>query len=376
MIAAALLAAAAATAGFGSTHLLGQNAEHEQITRAALGCHPNNEAFAREGMCFQPRSLAEIAGTRGTFGAVAAPDNPANRELDRAEAHCDNGMILECRAYIDAALNEAVAAARALLISAPGDPARDGQIDDSEIPTRVACTFLRQKGRAKCEVIEHLGRALHAAQDFYSHTNWVDEAAPGAITVRSPAGLGRDDIAFLDVRHRAPPLPAGLISGCFIQKHPADLRGDENCTTTSHYDLNKDNGTIDPLRLGLAGDPTLTSARTPRGQVGRNFHRAVMLAVRDTRDKIRIFRERLVAAYGAEKGGRMFCAVVRDDPKTTCPGRGAGAAPAGCPEGFAWVGGHLCVAYNATKPFCDARGGRFVPPDIANAPARCELATR
>jgi hypothetical protein len=32
--------------------------------------------------------------------------------------------------------------------------------------------------RAKCQAIEGFGRALHGAQDFYSHSNWTDVADP------------------------------------------------------------------------------------------------------------------------------------------------------------------------------------------------------
>jgi hypothetical protein len=298
--------------GFGTVNMLGQQAEHEQITRTALGCHSNNSTLAKEGLCFQSKSLDELAGTKGRFGAVGAPDNPANRELNKSEAHCDNSKLLECRAYIHTKINLAVAAARPLL--------RNGRIDDSQIPTRISCTYLRQRGRAKCNVLELLGSALHAAQDFYAHSNWADEAAPGPITKANPRGLNRPGNApILNIRLLAPTtVPEGLISGCFIPESPLDTRGDAKCTVPSHADLNKDTGTIDPERFGQLGDPTLTTARTARGRVGTNFHKAVAGAVLDTRDKIRILRERLIATYGAEKGSLMFCALTHDNPKATC----------------------------------------------------------
>ncbi len=312
LVAAAVIACPGSAFGFGTVNLLGQQAEHERITRTALGCHGNNSMLAKEGLCFQPKSLDEIAGTRGRFGAVGAPDNPANRELTRSEAHCDNSKLLECRAYIHAQMDLAVAAARSLL--------RNGRIDDTQIPTRISCTYLRQRGRAKCNVLEHLGSALHAVQDFYSHSNWSDEAAPGPITKANPRGLNRSGIAtLLNIRLPAPrTAPEGLISGCFIPEGPLDKRGDAKCTVPSHEDLNKDTGTIDPDRFGQAGDPTFTAARTARGRVGANFHKAVAGAVFDTRDKIRVFKERLIAAYGERNGALMFCAVTHDNPKATC----------------------------------------------------------
>lgn len=69
-------------AGFGTLNKLGQNAEHEHITRAALGD-------------FDPRTLNEIAGATGSFGAVGAPDNPVRGLLFSSEAHCDNGDYLD-----------------------------------------------------------------------------------------------------------------------------------------------------------------------------------------------------------------------------------------------------------------------------------------
>jgi hypothetical protein len=180
---------------------------------------------------------------------------------------------------------------------------------------------------------------LHAAQDFYSHTNWADEAGPGPITIENPRGLNRSAMApFLNLRLPVDTVPQGLISGCFILSPARDgFKGKALCTVTAHEDLNKDTGLIDPDRFGLPGDPTLFSATTPRGKIGRNFHKAVAAAVSDTRDKIRYFRERLIAAYGAEMGALMFCAITNDDPVTTCPvGRPVtGAPPAPSPPDMA-----------------------------------------
>ncbi|MGE0734198.1 MAG: hypothetical protein AB7G15_03070 [Alphaproteobacteria bacterium] len=220
---------------------------------------------------------------------------------------------------------------------------------------------------------------MHAAQDFYSHSNWADEAAPGPITINNPRGLNRAGIApFLNIRLPDAPIPDGLITGCFIRRGPTDMKGNADCTVPSHEDLNKDTGAIDPDRFNLPGDPTLTAATTARGRIGTNFHKAVAGAVLDTRDKIRMFRERLIATYGAEKGALMFCAIANDNPNVTCRGGNTPSAepnvPArGCQAPFKWVGGYLCAAYGVAKPFCDEHKGRFVPPAFQNAPSRCEL---
>ena len=65
---------------------------------------------------------------------------------------------------------------------------RSGRINSAEIPTFVSCTYNGKPGRAKCNVLENLGLAFHAAQDFYAHTNWVDTPADGPIGHRQPAG--------------------------------------------------------------------------------------------------------------------------------------------------------------------------------------------
>ena len=68
---ALLLAAAPAAQAFGTINGLGQNAEHEKITRLALRC--GGSLSDRD--CFGPRTLDVLAGKRGTFGMVGGPDS-------------------------------------------------------------------------------------------------------------------------------------------------------------------------------------------------------------------------------------------------------------------------------------------------------------
>ncbi|MDH3262376.1 MAG: hypothetical protein OEM24_00090, partial [Paracoccaceae bacterium] len=138
---------------FGTINSLGQSAEHEKITRLALG---------REG--FEPRTLDELAGKTGTFGAVGAPDRPDRGLMSNKSAHCDGGDHLNlpgypqtaedarrrlgaCRQWVFANLNAAVDAAGRLLD-------RNGRVRDSQIPTRVPCGYNGRSGRAKCDVLE------------------------------------------------------------------------------------------------------------------------------------------------------------------------------------------------------------------------------
>lgn len=309
-VVAAVFACAAASApvavGFGTVNALGQNAEHEKITRRALS------DFGKD-------TLDEIAGKSGSFGAVGAPDNPTRGLMSEAAAHCDGGdylssppapaspaypqskadaaaKIAACRTYIVAALNKAVEVAAPLA-------------DPGPINTSLGCAYTGSSGRAKCNVLEQLGLAFHAAQDFYSHSNWTDRAAPVPISSANPPGLENTGRApWLDPRKEIA-FPNGLITGCydgFPESAHCEYGG---LRRIKHEALNKDTGPITPT-----GKLTGT---TPRGAINDNFQRAVEAAVDDTRDKWRYFEERAVAVYGAQKGKRIAC-VVRSDDRSKC----------------------------------------------------------
>ncbi|HEX4303337.1 MAG TPA: hypothetical protein VHZ78_11120 [Rhizomicrobium sp.] len=309
----ALLAAQPALA-FGTVRGLGQNAEHERITRHALGC----SLIGAVDLCFEEKSLQELAGTDNNFGAIGIPDR--GDLVTQNKAHCDSGDYLDipgyphtqadaqqalenCRAWMVAKLDEAVSDAGALVDSSGG--LRADQL-------RTPCLFVGQiKGRAKCNVIEDLGILLHASEDFYSHTNWVDVPDPSQpIGPENPPGLGRSGRApWLDLRHTAL-FPPGLISGCY-EKPPEE----SHCNyggglhRVKHLVVNKDTGTIDPI----AGFGT-----TRRGAHDDNFAHAIAAAIDDTQDKWLTFRQRLTQTYGAKAGALMACAISHDDPMTDC----------------------------------------------------------
>jgi len=176
-----VLIATPMAAAFGTIHGLGQDAEHERITRHAFAC----AADRTPDDCFEKGTLGSLAGKRGTFGAVGIADRGAL--IFKAEAHCDGGDYLTVKGYpqTKAEARAKLEACRAWMvkqldaaIEAAGDLLDDeGQIDDSQTPTIVSCNYGgRIKGRAKCNVLEAFGLLLHASQDFYSHTNWTDVA--------------------------------------------------------------------------------------------------------------------------------------------------------------------------------------------------------
>lgn len=307
VVLAATMALATTASAFGTINGLGQSAEHEKITRLGV-----------RSFKLGPRTLDDLAGKRGTFGAVGAPDNPLRGLLTTAKAHCDGGDTLAipgyrqdaatarahleaCRSWMFRYLGRAVRAAGRLLDG-------DGRIRSSQIPTFVSCTFNGKSGRAKCDVLEALGLALHASQDFYAHTNWTDRAVAGAPNVDNPPGLGHaEPAAFINPAQRGA-FPAGLISGCFAGlPERAFCRG-----RVRHAVLNKDNGMIHP------GNGTIGQGKTTRGKVDGNFKRAVRAAIADTRAKWRFFEARVMAKYGRRKGRTIVCAIRRDDP-SGCP---------------------------------------------------------
>ncbi|MAL11214.1 MAG: CinY protein [Maricaulis sp.] len=311
------------TTGFGTINSGGQNSEHGRITRHALSC----ESATAPAACFQPDSMDSLAGSRGDFGAVGAPDR--GRGMLTSFAHCSAGdyfdtpgyprsraeaeaSLTECRDYMLDNMRHAVLDAADLLDE-------DGEIRSSQIPTYISCVYAGQEhGRAKCNVLAHLGRILHASQDFYSHSNWVDQPDPARPTgIENPPGLGNFGRApWLDLRVENPAFPANLVSGCFDMASFAGedtgcLYGDEAAGThrLRHLDLNKDTGTIDP-RIG--------EGTTARGAIADNFERAVLAAIEDSADKWATFGEMLEATYGPSQAALMICAITHDDPTDDC----------------------------------------------------------
>jgi hypothetical protein len=271
---------------FGTIRSLGQNAEHERITRTGLS------TFG-----FNSDSLSELAGKNGTFGAVGAPDNPTRGLMSSKAAHCDGGdffaspgypqsslaaatVLTSCRTYIINNLNAAVADAAGLVKP-------NLQLDSTSI--FGGCTFNGVKGRAKCNVFEDMGMAFHAAQDFYSHSNWVDtpRASP---SIANPQGLNNTAPATW-LSPTPVTFPTGLISGCY-DGFPESLYCGGRI---KHATLNKD------------------TAGAARG-AGGAYTRAMNVAAQDTQAKWAFFESRLVAVYGAPRANKMICVLKRDNP--------------------------------------------------------------
>jgi hypothetical protein len=301
---------------FGTINGAGQRSEHERITRVALACPLG---VPSTGDCFEPRSMDQLAGRSGTFGAVGSPDSD---EIYTTPAHCDDADFLNLLGYprtraqataqLQACINhlrmrfrQGRDASGALLKS-------DGTVDQMQVDLSSDCTFfLGVPGRAKCNALEGFGRALHGAQDFYSHSNWTDEADPSIpISIDNPPGLNLSAPSpLLDLRGSGTPaIPVDLTTGFF--KTTLFIPRD-NCPATdgriTHACLNKDKELIDPS--GAVSDP-----QTPRGRVGSNAQKAVTGAIIETRRQWRDFRDQLVATYGVVAGNQMIKALTKDAP--------------------------------------------------------------
>jgi len=304
---------------FGTVSLLGQNTEHEKITRIALECKTEESSN-----CFEPNTLDSLAGKKGTFGAVGAPD--PGPTVFRFFAHCSGGDFLDtfdyprtadraqksltmCRNYMIFHMKQAIKKAGSLLD-------KDGQIRKSQLQGAFLCGYAEGiDQRAKCQVLKHFGAALHAAQDFYAHSNWVDIADKTQPLGRfNPPGMERRGRApWLDLRVSNPEFPEGLISGCGGIDAVTD--GEGGCTgkrgkkRVGHATLNKDNG-----RVSTSG----SVGNTPRGALNNNFQFAVDAAIEDTQDKWLTLIETLITVYGQEKGAKIICAIKSDRPTITC----------------------------------------------------------
>jgi hypothetical protein len=306
---------------FGTITKAGQNAEHGRITRRALACKPESPT----GSCFEEKTLDSLAGKPGTFGAVGAPDR--GRGMLTSFAHCSAGdfldvsgyprskldantVLTECRNYMVDNLSHAIVDAADLLND-------QNEIRSKEVSMRFGCIYRGSThGRTKCDILAHMGRILHASQDFYSHSNWVDKPdADSVIGAKNPHGLGNRGAApWLDLRVEKPVFPAGLISGCFdnvsfLDENRGCLYGENGAHRVRHANVNKDTGIIDP-EIGIG--------TTPRGALNDNFRHAVEAAIVDSADKWATYRELLISTYGEERGNKMICALTSDKPMKTC----------------------------------------------------------
>ena len=338
---------------FGSvdSSVLSQKPVHEMITRV-LACTSDQ----KPADCFEPGSIAVLAGGSGTFGAVGEPDNPLDGFPNPAARHCDEGdygdgtsrtqaeawaEIAKCIALYQQYLDFSVASAAGLLDQNGSIIASATKITNAFGGVTNACSFPdpakgnTSSDNAKCNVLNGLGRALHIHEDVWSHSNWGDVADPATpiatkvgSVVGNPPGLGRtEDPAFFAYPGPIPSTyPEGFLSGC-----------DDSVTAWScgnrysHSQLSKDNGTVDPVTC------VGTAPMTTRGKVVvdgvSNFQRAVTGACGAALRTWSDLKAALVSKYGADAGAKMAQAIANDTPVTACRVSGSAAQSLVPPSG-------------------------------------------
>lgn len=338
---------------FGSVDasVLSQKPVHEMITRV-LACTSSQAPSD----CFEPGSIAVLAGGAGSFGAVGEPDNPLDGFPNPASRHCDDGdygdgtnqtqaeawvEITKCVALYQQYLNFSVASAAGLLDENGLISASETTITNSFGGSMNVCTFPdpakgnSSSDNAKCNVLNGLGRALHIHEDVWSHSNWGDLADPSTpiatkvgSVVANPPGLGNTENPpfFAYPGPIATTFPEGFLSGC------DDSVTAWSCANRySHSQVSKDNGTVDPVTC-IGSDPM-----TPRGKVVvdgvSNFQRAVTGACGAALRTWKDLKAALVGTYGAEAAAKMAQAIAHDTPTTECRVFGEAAQAISPPRG-------------------------------------------
>ncbi|MFE1873342.1 hypothetical protein ACFW9N_21005 [Streptomyces sp. NPDC059496] len=307
---AALLTAVLATAPAGPAFAF-TGGNHEDITRAALP--------------WEPITLTAMADTQA--GAINANDHPPY--FDVGPLHCDNADYLAPRNASDyprtrdeattellACIRTSVTRFRNAVEAADGLVDADGKVRADQSDLSSHCTWDGKPGRAKCAVLEQLGRGWHQIEDFYSHSNWSDRPAPGPVGLDNPPGLERTDVApFLDIRRYSAMkdadwrrdarerIPADLATGCYTDTDstgvkPADCDG----RVTHNRALTKD------------------TAASPRSKTGDNFRHATAGATAEITRQWNDFKAELLAKYpDHRRGAQMVCVLVHDEPAGACP---------------------------------------------------------
>ncbi len=265
-----------------------------------------------------------LAGKQGTFGAIGAADR--GKRIFQFFAHCSGGDYLDepdyprtldtaqkalfaCRNYILGNMQLAIKEAGKLVN-------KQDQLNRGQISINIPCGFADNlENRAKCLVLKYFGLALHATQDFYAHTNWVDiPDLSKPVGRNNPPGLGkRGPSPFLNLRVSNPVFPEGLLSGCGDLDGSNDREGgcfsETGKLRLGHSIFNKDTGRI---------EPTIGKGTTPRGAINDNFRHAVEAAILDTTSKWLTLHDSLIDTYGNTKGRLIICAITNDEPLKTC----------------------------------------------------------
>ncbi|MFE3197812.1 CinY protein [Embleya sp. NPDC059237] len=293
----------------------------------AFGPDTHTDITTRALSGFQKVSLAAMAAHKidnTHWGAIQISDHI---HAEQTRYHCDDADYLATSSYPrtrQQATNELLACVETAIVGfdkavAAADRLVDagGHIKPAEVALGHPCTYDDRRGRAKCEVFEHLGHAWHVVEDFYAHSNWSDEADPKhGIGLGNPPGLRqRKPAPFFTLRtysHQATAawkkdaavaVDPKLTTGCVPGEYESDGKKADCKGRINHYDS--------------AGQKGL-SKEVSRGNVGDNLNQAVKVAVADIERQWQDFRDELLAKYPG-RGKKMICALTHDTPTdSTC----------------------------------------------------------
>lgn len=348
--------------GFGTwdTALVPGYAEHERITRMGIHCagafskNASSPLAQAKAICGQPRTTMMIAGANGYLGGVGAPDSFADAINSKSPQHCDDGDYLfgadrypraasardsnlrACRALFDLYMDDAVRWAGEMVPVVDGKPTlRNSQADFSMVRCNENYDRKYDPGKghsqatAKCNALISFGRAMHMAQDFFSHSNWIDVPLPGTpVGLVNPPGLSRTVTTveqvpdFVRYPRSADQVNAFLASTQVVTGgYMGNLSGRVRHSTKKGESrgLNKDMG---------SGRINWTSGVIPKGKEERgtivgignddNFQRAAYAAATTTATAWGDLQQAVRAAYPGERGEMAVRALTSDAPWSAC----------------------------------------------------------
>ena len=318
------------------------HAEHEMITRAALSC----DSDTRVANCFGVKTISNLAGMDGTWGAVGAPDNiPMHGGGGPSWWHCDEGDFVDQPGYphsrteANHQLNQCQTFINAMIGNGLGDDSKirpgcrrlqptgaltyrcegvvevahkmlntSNRVDISE-PSYGSCTFNGDYGRIKCLMLQQFGYALHAVEDFYSHSNYTDKAS-SPFSILNPPGLEMTVPSPFLAKIPRTNFENNLATGCYPD-------GDcEKAGRTTHGNINKDRAKINPT----TGFVTVGNKvyMTPRGAQGNNEQNAVRVAILDVKRQWENLQARIIEREGTLRGNMIICALSQDESNRVC----------------------------------------------------------
>jgi len=346
-------------------------AEHERITRLAIDC---DGAFAKDpasplnqtkAACAQPRSITQVAGAKSFLGGVGEPDSAWDAvAATKSPQHCDDGdylygagsyprpesarntNLLACRAAFDLYMDDAVRWAGEIVPVVDGRPAvlraqadlGPGNCNDN-YDRKYDANRRHKHAQAKCNALISFGRAMHVAQDFFSHANWIDSAWPTTVApigLLNPPGLMKTVAAPADVPDfvRYPRTPEQIntflattqvVTGGYVGSLTGRVR--HSGRKGQARELNKD--------MGSARIDWKTGA-IPRGKGDRgvigvlggqdNFQRAAYAAAVTTATAWSDLQQAVKAAYPGARGEMAARALAVDAPWTPCAMAGIATA--------------------------------------------------